>query len=122
MKEAARPATVDDLDRLAEMAAAAVAEQAGARGGDIWSARESRAVPARDSLAADLDAILKDRLVVADDDEDEEEDEPVDAEDKADGGKVRPRAPGEFVCQSCFLVKHPSQLADAKRQLCRDCV
>ena len=51
-----------------------------------------------------------------------DEDEPVDAEDKSDGGKVRPRAPGEFVCQSCFLVKHPSQLADAKRQLCSDCV
>jgi hypothetical protein len=26
------------------------------------------------------------------------------------------------VCQSCFLVKHPSQLADAKRKLCADCV
>jgi hypothetical protein len=26
------------------------------------------------------------------------------------------------VCSSCFLVKHPSQLADPARQLCRDCV
>jgi hypothetical protein len=26
------------------------------------------------------------------------------------------------VCQSCFLVKHPSQLADATRMYCRDCV
>jgi hypothetical protein len=26
------------------------------------------------------------------------------------------------VCQSCFLVKHPSQLADANRLLCTDCV
>ena len=33
-----------------------------------------------------------------------------------------PKRPGEFVCQSCFLVKHPSQLADGKRMLCRDCV
>jgi hypothetical protein len=35
---------------------------------------------------------------------------------------VLPKQPGEFVCQSCFLVKHPSQLADPKAQLCRDCV
>ena len=75
-----------------------------------------------DDVEADLDAILKDRLVVAEDDDEDEEEEPVDAEDKADGGKVRPKAPGEFVCQSCFLVKHPSQMADAKNKLCRDCV
>ncbi|MDQ2725296.1 MAG: DUF4193 family protein, partial [Actinomycetota bacterium] len=36
--------------------------------------------------------------------------------------KVLPKQPGEFVCQSCFLVKHPSQLADRKAMLCRDCV
>ena len=30
--------------------------------------------------------------------------------------------PGEFVCQSCFLVKHPSQLADPDNMLCADCV
>ena len=28
----------------------------------------------------------------------------------------------EFVCKSCFLVKPRVQLADAKRELCRDCV
>src|SRR5215212_7441359 len=70
----------------------------------------------------DLDTILKDRLVAVEDEEDEEEEEPADPEDKSDGGRVRPKAPGEFVCQSCFLVKHPSQLADDKRQLCTDCV
>jgi hypothetical protein len=76
-----------------------------------------------DDVEADLDTILKDRLVVADDDEeDDEEDEVPEADDKAEGTKVRPRAPGEFVCQSCFLVKHPSQLADPDAQLCRDCV
>lgn len=63
MKEAARPATVDDLDRLAELAAAAVAEQAADRGGDVWSVREARPVPARESLAADIDDT--DRLVLA---------------------------------------------------------
>jgi hypothetical protein len=32
-----------------------------------------------------------------------------------------PRRPGEFLCASCFLVLPRSQLADAKRMLCRDC-
>ena len=27
----------------------------------------------------------------------------------------------EFVCQSCFLVKRTSQLADTKNKICRDC-
>jgi hypothetical protein len=71
-------------------------------------------------VEATLDEILKERLVVVE--EDEEEDEPTDREDQADTGKVAPKRPDEFVCQSCFLVKHPSQLADAKRQYCRDCV
>jgi hypothetical protein len=74
-----------------------------------------------DDVEADLDSILKERLVVVEDEE-EEEDEAPDPEDKGESTKVRPRAPGEFVCQSCFLVKHPSQLADDKRMLCRDCV
>ena len=74
-----------------------------------------------DDVEADLDSILKERLVVAEDEDEEEEEEVADPEDRSDG-RVRPRAPGEFVCQSCFLVKHPSQLADAKRQLCADCV
>jgi GNAT superfamily N-acetyltransferase len=53
--EAARPATGDDVPRLAELVAEAVAEQAEARGGRIWSAREARAVPAGASLAALVD-------------------------------------------------------------------
>ena len=28
----------------------------------------------------------------------------------------------EFVCKSCYLVKKRSQLADAERMFCRDCV
>ncbi|MBV8960942.1 MAG: DUF4193 family protein, partial [Actinobacteria bacterium] len=55
--------------------------------------------------------------------EEEDEDEVPDTDDKSEPAtKVLPKQPDEFVCQSCFLVKHPSQLADAKRQLCRDCV
>jgi hypothetical protein len=71
-------------------------------------------------VEATLDEILKERLVVVE--EEEEDDEPADREDQGDSGKVAPKRPDEFVCQSCFLVKHPSQLADAKRQYCRDCV
>ena len=78
--------------------------------------------PDPDDVEADLDTILKDRLVVAADDEDEDEDEPVEAEEKGEAAKVRPRAPGEFLCRSCFLVNHPSQLADPDALLCRDCV
>ena len=58
-----------------------------------------------------------------DDDEDDDEDEVADVEDRADGTtRVLPKQPGEFVCQSCFLVKSEHQLADQKRMLCRDCV
>jgi hypothetical protein len=35
--------------------------------------------------------------------------------------KVLPVQQNEFVCKSCFLVKHRSQLADRRRTLCRDC-
>jgi len=72
-----------------------------------------------DDVEASLDVILKEKLVVADDDEDE----PAETEDRAEvSQKVLPKQPDEFVCQSCFLVKHPSQLADDARILCRDCV
>ncbi len=75
-----------------------------------------------DDVEAGLDVILKDRLVVVDE-QDDDEDEVPDADDRAEGStKVVPKRPGEFVCQSCFLVKHPSQLADANRMYCRDCV
>ncbi len=73
-----------------------------------------------DDVEASLDVILKERLVVEDE---EEEDEPADVEDRGDGAlRVLPKQPGEFVCQSCFLVKSQGQLADGERMLCRDCV
>jgi hypothetical protein len=75
-----------------------------------------------DDVEAGLDVILKDRLVVVDE-QDDDEDEVADTDDRTEGStKVVPKRPGEFVCQSCFLVKHPSQLADADRMFCRDCV
>ncbi len=74
-----------------------------------------------DDVEASLDVILKERMVVTDDEDDE--DEATDGEDRGDSPlKVLPKQPGEFVCQSCFLVKHPSQLADRDRMYCRDCV
>ena len=81
-----------------------------------------------DDVEASLDVILKSRLVVSetDEDEDEEEEEEEEGAEGDDRGetatRVLPKQPGEFVCQSCFLVKHQSQLADKERQLCRDCV
>jgi len=75
-----------------------------------------------DDVEADLDTILKDRIAAADDEEEEDEEVPVDTEDRTDGNKIQLRRPGEFVCRSCFLLKSQTQLADAKRKLCNDCV
>ena len=76
--------------------------------------------PDDEDVEASLDVILKERLVVEDEVED---DEPTDAEDRTEASeRVLPKQPDEFVCRSCFLVKHASQLADKKRGLCRDCV
>ena len=67
--------------------------------------------------------ILKERLVVEDDEDEDDDEEVGDADERGDSPlRVLPKQPGEFVCQSCFLVKHPSQLADDARMLCRDCV
>lgn len=75
-----------------------------------------------DDVEADLDTILKDRIAAQPDDEDEE-DEQQEVDERGDGtGRIQPKRPGEFVCQSCFLVKHPSQLADPDAMLCTDCV
>lgn len=49
--EGARAATEEDLPRLAELAAEAVAELAPTRGGGIWAEREARPLPAAESLA-----------------------------------------------------------------------
>jgi hypothetical protein len=81
---------------------------------------EEEEEPDDEDVEASLDVILKERLVVEDEPEDEEA---TDQEDKTEGNeRVLPKQPDEFVCRSCFLVKHPSQLADKKKMLCRDCV
>lgn len=35
--------------------------------------------------------------------------------------KVVPEQENEFTCRGCFLVKHRSQLKNAKKVLCNDC-
>ena len=50
-----RPATAADLPRLAELAAAVIAELEPTRGGAVWKAREARAEPLADNLAVLLD-------------------------------------------------------------------
>ena len=77
-----------------------------------------------DDVEEPLDVLLQERTASAtleDEDEDEEEEEP-DVDERGDGpARIAPRRPGEFLCASCFLVLPRSQLADAKRMLCRDC-
>jgi hypothetical protein len=78
--------------------------------------------PDDEDVEASLDTILKERLVVEEVVEDDED--TPEPEDRTGDGveRVLPKQPGEFVCRSCFLVKHPNQLADRKKMLCRDCV
>ncbi|HUD17286.1 MAG TPA: DUF4193 family protein [Acidimicrobiales bacterium] len=85
------------------------------------SEEEDEEEPDDEDVEASLDTILKERLVVEEVEDDEDTPEP---EDRTGDGveRVLPKQPGEFVCRSCFLVKHPNQLADRKKMLCRDCV
>jgi len=61
--EGVRPATDDDLVRLAELARAAIAELTPMKGGAVWAAREARPEPVEESLKASL-AGENTRLVV----------------------------------------------------------
>ena len=57
---------------------------------------------APDDVEADLDTILKDRLVSADDGGDEDDEEPEDRSEAAD--RLQPKRPDERLCPSCFLL------------------
>ena len=75
-----------------------------------------------DDVEADLDTILRDRIAASDDEQDDEDEEEVAPEPGADAAdRVLPRRADEFVCESCFLVKHASQRV-GDSNLCRDCV
>lgn len=78
-----------------------------------------------DDVEEPLDVLLLERTSsgLLDEDEYDEDDDDTDTDERADpGSRIPPKRPGEFVCRSCFLVKHPSQLADSARVLCADCV
>lgn len=81
-----------------------------------------------DPLAEGEEASLDEIVAKAPDTVDlEEEDDPVldlTREERLESLSIRaaPKQPNEFVCASCHLVKHNSQLADRSKQLCRDCV
>ena len=76
-------------------------------------------------VEAGLDVILKERLVAGEevDLEADDESDDADADDRHEATiRLLPKQANEFVCQSCFLVKHIGQLADSEKMLCRDCV
>jgi hypothetical protein len=78
-----------------------------------------------DDVEEPLDVLLLERTSsgLLDEDEYDEDEDDSEADDRSDpASRIPPKRPGEFVCRSCFLVKHPSQLADAERMLCADCV
>ena len=107
---------VDGVEDVPAGTAKAVAKAAGEE-----TEEEEEEEPDDEDVEASLDTILKERLVVEEVEDDEETAEP---EDRTGDGveRVLPKQPGEFVCRSCFLVKHGNQLADKKKMLCRDCV
>ncbi len=107
----------DDADVIEEPVGVVVVKPAAA-GDEVDEDEEDE--PEDEDVEASLDVILKERLVVVEPEEDEDAIEP---DDRGEGvERVLPKQPDEFVCRSCFLVKHPNQLANPERMLCRDCV
>jgi hypothetical protein len=73
---------------------------------------------------ASLEEILSKRGDVAELEEEEDSLLDLTPDERMETLSIRPipKQVNEFVCTHCHLVKHLSQLADAQRQLCRDCV
>jgi hypothetical protein len=57
---------------------------------------------APDDVEADLDTILKDRLVAADDEGNDDDEEPEDRTETGD--RLQPKRADEQLCPSCFLL------------------
>ncbi len=83
-----------------------------------------------DSAAEALDELEAEELEMLTDDESDETlvvDEAAEmrairrAEIAMADESVDEAAPDEFVCQSCFLVKRMSQLAQKRKKICLDC-
>ena len=62
---------------------------------------------APDDVEADLDTILKDRLVAAEDETNEDEEEPEDRSEAAD--RLQPKRADERLCSTCFLLVRPER-------------
>jgi hypothetical protein len=88
---------------------------------------DEKAEAGDDGSEASLEELIDRKSKQKEGEEDSEEEDSVltiDREDRIGGalpGKVAPKQATEFVCRSCFLVKHQSQLANKKRMLCKDC-
>lgn len=75
-----------------------------------------------DDVEDPLDVLLEEKTASEGLDVDEAAVETDDTEPGERGAnRIAPRQSDEFLCSSCFLVVPLSQLADKKRQLCRDC-
>jgi hypothetical protein len=61
---------------------------------------------APDDVEADLDTILKDRLVAAEDEDENEEEEPEERGEAVD--RLQPKRADEQLCPSCFLLVRQS--------------
>jgi hypothetical protein len=59
-----------------------------------------------DDVEADLDRILKDRMVTVEEEEDDEEVEPDERGEGVD--RLQPKRADERLCPSCFLLVRPS--------------
>ncbi len=87
-------------------------------------ALEDDEVPAEEGVA-DADDVATVVELPTEEDEDDEEDEDVlvrvveDDDEDLEADSLRE---GEFICAACFLAKGPTQLADARRLVCVDCV
>lgn len=101
---------IDDLDALegdeadeGDEDASKPMHRAGADDDD-----EDEDLTTADDVEADLDAILKDRLVAAEEvpAEEEEEEELDDRGDNSD--RLQPKRPDETLCSSCFLLVRES--------------
>jgi hypothetical protein len=69
-----------------------------------------------------LDEVLAETIMRTSVSEDDD-DAPIEIDPNADPqDQILPKQDDEFRCASCRLLKKQSQLADAAKQLCRDCV
>ncbi len=67
---------------------------------------------APDDVEADLDTILKDRMVTVDEDEDDDDDDDDKSVPVAERGEavdgIQPKRADEMLCTSCFLLVRPN--------------